>query len=41
MKMIRKSGILQSLAIVVACVVIYVFVGKMIGIAMEEVYIAL
>jgi len=41
MKTMRKSGILQSLVIVLVCVAVYVFVGKMIGAAMEEILIAL
>ena len=35
MKMIMKSGVLKSVAIVLACVVVYVVIGKAIGAAMD------
>ena len=35
MKMMMKSGVLQSVAIVLACVVVYVVIGKAIGAAMD------
>ena len=35
MKMIMKSGVLQSVAIVLACVVVYVVIGKALGAAMD------
>ena len=35
MKMSMKSGVLQSVAIVLACVVVYIVIGKVIGVAMD------
>ena len=35
MKMMMKSGVLQSVAIVLACVVVYVVIGKAVGAAMD------
>ena len=35
MKMMMKSGVLQSVAIVLACVVVYVVIGKALGAAMD------
>lgn len=35
MKMMMKSGVLQSVAIVLACVVVYVVIGKAIGVAID------
>ena len=35
MKMIMKSGVLKAVAIVLACVVVYVVIGKAIGAAMD------
>lgn len=41
MEKIRKSGILQSVAIVAACMAVYIVIGKVIGIAMNEMHIVM
>ncbi len=35
MKMIMKSGVLKSVAIVLACMTMYVVIGKVIGVAID------
>lgn len=41
MKMMMKPGVLQSVAIVLACVVVYVVIGKTIGAAMDGMQVAM
>jgi len=41
MKMSMKSGVLRSVAIVLACVVVYVVIGKTMGAAIDGMHVVM